>query len=1681
MDIKLGCVIAVRDRPPGDLERAFRTYAYQTLQPLDRVLLDQGSAEGYAAAYRRLCARFGWRCVALPREGDWHASAACNSAVAALHPGVEVVFKSDLEVLLGRDVLETAALLGRSRLCVFSCLTLREGVPLPGELKDHRDLLGLLVGEPPPVPFEGEGVQAFPRGWFERVGGYDLAYRGWGYKDPDLRQRAGWSIGASVVSACLLVRPWRAPLRRPEDAQRNRLYYERTKASRQVVRNGGPLPVEQDQTPPRESREAHGPAGLLPELLPLIPPSARKVLAVGPRSGELGELLKQRQPATVHGVALGEREAAARACFDEVSVFDTDAAEGALPEGPFDCVVFPDVLARVRDPEGMLRLARERLAPGGMLVAGFANVRHHAVVASLLEGSWQWAPSGLFDRSHVRFFTRREAEKLLYRAGFSANEVRTAPGPGHEEWEARGRRAEVRVGGLEVRGLPDAGDFYAAGHAFSAAPTPARDHGLTSIVILTRDELDCTRLCVESIREHTPEPYELVFVDNASADGTREYLRSLPGVKVILNAENRGFPAGCNQGINASAGRQVLLLNNDTVVTTGWLRRMLDALHSGERVGLVGPCSNCVSGEQQVSASYDEDLVGLDGFAWEWGKAHDGEAHDADRLVGFCLLVRREVIDQVGLLDERFGTGCFEDDDYTRRALAAGWRAVVARDSFVHHFGSRTFRGAGVDLAGLLAANRELYLRKWEGEGGAGQGESAPAVARAPGEPKADREADPRVLLVAHVGTLRDRMDRSHYLRYEALARRPGVTLFGPGLPGYRPGMSVAEAVGVACAGVMPDVILHGGDLWESGAPLLAGLEDAPALTAVELLDSWTRPERQADFIRRRRFALGLIQEAGPHLEFYRGRCPDTEFFWAPNAVDVRLFHRRRVPKDCDVLLYGETSPAYYPLRARLARLLAKQSWLRFRHIRHPGYYPSGAGRDEVVSGAELSLAINRSWVGIATCSVFGCLLMKYLEVAASYAAVAGDMPEHARPLFGTDFIELGMHQSDEEILTRLRSGLADKERLEEMTAAAHERVVREYSTDSWAGKALALFRQALAARRAGKGSACEAKEGPAGPVREEALLPLSYDAGPPVEKTPSRDVVPHEDAPAPRYGLFAAPGGGLLLGRSSVRLSLCMIVRDNSGTLGPCLESIRPWVDEMVVVDTGSVDETPRIAERLGARVFSFPWCDDFSAARNESLKHARGEWLFWMDSDDVIAPECGRRLRELALGRKDPAVLGWVVQVHCPGPGEDGREDMTVVDHVKLFRNLPELRFEGRIHEQILPAIRRLGGQTAWTDLYVTHSGYDHSPDGQERKRQRDLHLLHLEHGERGEHPFTLFNLGMTYADVGRHAEAVDWLKRSIERSNAGESHLRKAYALLVHSLNRLGRAEEAWEACGRGLGLFPQDLELSFRRASLLHERGRLEESARAYLDVLETQRERHFTSVDRGIAGFKARHNLAVVYSDLGEPSRAEEQWRLVVREQPRYRHGWRGLGEALLRQGRRDDAEALAEQLLQDGLPEEGMMLHGQVALEAGDHGEAGRWFRRAAEALPADPAARQALCRLLFERGEPAEAEAALRDLLRLCPEDAAAHHNLGATLLRSGRPHEAAEEYRASLRLRPDAPATLFQLGVALRGAGRPEEAVGAWREALRLAPDFTEAAEALLQASQGQAEDPAAKGGRT
>ncbi len=242
---------------------------------------------------------------------------------------------------------------------------------------------------------------------------------------------------------------------------------------------------------------------------------------------------------------------------------------------------------------------------------------------------------------------------------------------------------------------------------------------LTSIVILTFNQINITKKCLNSILEYTNIPYELILVDNGSTDGTKDYLREFArvhkNVELISNKKNLGFAAGNNQGIEKAHGDYILLLNNDVVVAQGWLERMISHLEQSPDIGMVGPMSNSVSGAQLVkNVPYKNKLNAMQNFAQEFAKNNQGKTTEVMRLVGFCLLIRKEVLEVIGGLDENYGSGNFEDDDLCLRSCIAGYKNIIAGDVFIHHFGSMTFKGNSIDYAATMKKNLSYFGEKWK-------------------------------------------------------------------------------------------------------------------------------------------------------------------------------------------------------------------------------------------------------------------------------------------------------------------------------------------------------------------------------------------------------------------------------------------------------------------------------------------------------------------------------------------------------------------------------------------------------------------------------------------------------------------------------------------------------------------------------------------------------------------------------------------------------------------------------------------------------------------------------------------------------------------------------------------------------------------------------------------------------
>ncbi|MCC3378649.1 glycosyltransferase family 2 protein [Paenibacillus farraposensis] len=236
---------------------------------------------------------------------------------------------------------------------------------------------------------------------------------------------------------------------------------------------------------------------------------------------------------------------------------------------------------------------------------------------------------------------------------------------------------------------------------------------LTSIIIPTYNGLHLLKPCIEAIRTHTVDvPYEIIVVDNASNDGTDTFCEAERLINVRL-PENRGFPAACNIGLRLASGDQFVILNNDVTVTPGWLSNMLAALWSDSTVGLVGPVTNYVSGIQQIHG-LGGDLSSCLRFAEQNNASNPSRWQEVKRLVGFCVLLRRELMERIGLLDERFSPGHYEDDDYCLRAHLHGYKLLMCSDCFVYHQGNASFSRVDTSrIKELIERNYRLFIEKW--------------------------------------------------------------------------------------------------------------------------------------------------------------------------------------------------------------------------------------------------------------------------------------------------------------------------------------------------------------------------------------------------------------------------------------------------------------------------------------------------------------------------------------------------------------------------------------------------------------------------------------------------------------------------------------------------------------------------------------------------------------------------------------------------------------------------------------------------------------------------------------------------------------------------------------------------------------------------------------------------------
>lgn len=471
------------------------------------------------------------------------------------------------------------------------------------------------------------------------------------------------------------------------------------------------------------------------------------------------------------------------------------------------------------------------------------------------------------------------------------------------------------------------------------------------------------------------------------------------------------------------------------------------------------------------------------------------------------------------------------------------------------------------------------------------------------------------------------------------------------------------------------------------------------------------------------------------------------------------------------------------------------------------------------------------------------------------------------------------------------------------------------------------------------------------------------------VSRPPLRAALPELARSAVEIAGRAQPAAGM-------RLSVCMIVRDEEQMLPQCLAAVVGAVDEIVIVDTGSTDATIEIARSFGARVIEREWTGSFAEARNVSFDMATGDWLMYLDADEVLVRDDRELLRSLT-GRAWREAF-YFAQTSYTGDREDG--GAVAHDVLRMFRNREEYRFEGRLHEQVA---HRLPGylpeRIEASGVRIEHYGYLGVVREARHKSERNIELLRMQQAEGPSSAFLHFNLGCEYTAAGDRPSALIEFERawSTLEVAADKDSYKFAPALmsrLVKTLRVCGRPSQAIARASQGLELFPGFTDLVLEQAHAAIALDRQDQAIELLERCIEMgEAARGYTSTV-GTGTFLPRLRLAQLKRDSGDLQGAIELLEHCVREHPRFIGSVLPYASALLASGlEAREVVATVEQHMPDLVPSARFML-GTALYEAGATSAGEEQFRMVLARQPHSARARVALAEGLLAQRRYAEA-----------------------------------------------------------------------------------------------------------
>ncbi len=363
------------------------------------------------------------------------------------------------------------------------------------------------------------------------------------------------------------------------------------------------------------------------------------------------------------------------------------------------------------------------------------------------------------------------------------------------------------------------------------------------------------------------------------------------------------------------------------------------------------------------------------------------------------------------------------------------------------------------------------------------------------------------------------------------------------------------------------------------------------------------------------------------------------------------------------------------------------------------------------------------------------------------------------------------------------------------------------------------------------------------------------------------------------------------------MKISLCAIVKNEESTLSKCLSSAKKFVNEIVILDTGSTDKTVKVAQGYGAKVHHFEWCNDFSAARNEALKYVTGDWILVLDADETLAPEIIPQLRE-AIQREEYLLINLVRD-------EIGAAQSPYSMVSRLFRNHPDIKFSRPYHALVDDSVSEiLQKEPHWQIGYIQgiailHSGYQQSQINRKNKLVKAQAAMEEFFANNPSDAYVCSKLGALYIDLGKIPQSIQLLSKGVSLSDENYEILYELYYHLGIAYSRLKNHQQAiahYQAAIK-LPIYPiLKLGAYNNLGNLLKEKGDLNGAKKAYETILK---------IDPSfVIGY---YNLGMTYKAMGLFKEAIAAYVKAIDLNPEYAQAYQNLGVVLLKAGYVEDS------------------------------------------------------------------------------------------------------------------------------------------------------------------------------